>query len=192
MTYGFLGTDGKVQLRELDVTVASPAPRVVTDDAYSKIDPYPWIFSGQDVLLAGIDGRATAHAYVRSAGAQYFAFAEAITPPASALLSPALAQSHEPLAWGGQAYSAYQVNDAGDSFWNTAFANPGEIWLTTVLQSPQQQWRLSESTDAAKAEPETYVGTDRVWVFYSSAPRGANLTTTRWALRRADTPLHLP
>lgn len=192
MTYGYFDADHKVQLREFDVSTASPAPRAVTDDPYSKIDPYPWIFASQELVLAGIDGTATSHAYVRASGAQYFSFAEAVTPPASQLLSPALAQSHEPIAWVGQAYSAYQVNDAGDSFWNTAFANPGEIWLTTVLQAPQRQWRLSENTDTAKAEPETYVGTSRVWVFYSSAPKGADLTATRWALRRADTPLRTP
>jgi hypothetical protein len=64
-----------------------------------------------------------------------------------------------------------------------------EIWLTTVLQTPQQQWLLSETSDRAKAEPEPYIGTSKVWVFYSSLPKGADYLQAVWSLRRAATPI---
>lgn len=192
MTYGYFDASYQVQLRELDVSVASPAVRAITSDAVNKIDPFSWLFGSQEVILAGIDGTATSHVYTRASGEQYYTVAEVIVPSSTLLASPALAQSHEPVEWGGQAYSAFQINDAGSSFWNTAFASPGEIHLTTVLQSSQRQWRLSGNSELARAEPEPYVGTNRVWVFYSAAPVGADLTTTRWALRRADTPMHTP
>jgi hypothetical protein len=140
MTYGYFDANLKVQLRDLDVAAASPAVRAVTNDAVNKIDPSPWVFGSLEVVLAGIDGTATSHVYTRASGDQYFNLAEEITPTVSTLTSPALAQSHEPVVWGGQGYSAFQVNDAGSSFWNTAFASPGEILLSTVLQGVSRQW----------------------------------------------------
>ncbi len=189
LTYGFFDTDRRVQVREYDVTAASPAAVAVTDDAPSKIDAYPFVFAGSDVLLPGIDGSATTHVYQRAPGASTFSLIETLTPPDSLLTHPALAQSNESILYADAAYTAYQVNERGSGFYDTAFAQTGEIWLSTVLQAPQRQWRLSEASDAAKAEPEPLMGASRVWVFYSATAKGSDFMTALWSLRRADTPI---
>jgi hypothetical protein len=178
-----------VQVRAFDATAATPASVDVTSDAVSKIDPFPFSFQGDDLLLAGIDGTATSHVYRRGSGTSQFSAVESIYPTGSSLTDPALAQSHERIVFDDALYTAYQVNDKGSGFFGTAFANTGEIWLSTVLQSSQRQWRLSEATDAAKAEPEPYVGASKVWVFYSALPKGAEPDSAVWSLRRAETPI---
>lgn len=87
------------------------------------------------------------------------------------------------------------MNEQGPGFYGT-ITNTGEIWLSTVLQSPptETQWRVSDAADPtiaalAKSEPEPYIGNSRVWVFYSAVPNGSNFLTTTWELRRADTPI---
>lgn len=189
VTYGALDKNGYIQVREFDLTQPNPVPRTVTEDPHNKIDPFPWVFNGQDILLPGLDARAITGVYVRPPGALIFTLVETIAPSSSTLTNPSLAQSNEPIVWEGKAYTAYQVNEASTSFYQTTFAQPGEIWLSTVLQFPPQQWRLSEYSDRAKAEPEPYVGRSRVWVFYSSLPKGANPLTAIWSLHRTDTPL---
>ncbi len=189
LSYGFFDANRRVQLCEFDVTAANPAPIAVTDDAYSKIDPYPFVFAGSDLLLPGIDGTATTHVYQRAPGATAFALVEIISPPASLLTDPALAQSNESILYGDSAYTAYQVNERGSGFYDTAFAQTGEIWLSTLLQSPQRQWRLSEASDTAKAEREPVVGNQKACVFYSATAKGSDFLTALWQLRRADTPL---
>jgi hypothetical protein len=188
-TYGFFDANRRVQVREIDVTAAAPAPVAVTSDAYSKIDAYPLVFAGTDLLLPGIDGTATTHVYQRGGGAGAFTQVETILPSASLLANPALAQSNEGIVYDNAAYTTYQVNERGSGFYDTAFAQTGEIWLSTVLHTPQQQWRLSEASTTAKAEPEPYTGNQRMWVFYSATPQGSNFMTTLWSLRRADTPI---
>lgn len=189
VTYGALDKNGYVQVREFDLTQPNPVPRDVTNDARNKIDPFPWVFNGQDILLPGLDAKAITGVYVRSPGTSIFTLVETIAPPSSALVNPSLAQSNEPIVWESQAYTVYQVNEASTNFYQTAFAQRGEIWLSTVLQTPQRHWRLSENSDTAKAEPEPYIGKSRVWVFYSSLPKGANPLTVTWRLHRASTPL---
>jgi len=189
LTYGCADAAAYVQVCEYDAVQANPAPAQVTSDPHDHVDPFPWFLGSDDILVPGLDGTAESCVYKRPAGALQFTCAESITPPNSALTDPALAQSHERAIWAGRGYTAYQVNDAGSTFFQTAFAQPGEIWLSTVLQSPQQQWRVSGDGVLGRAEPETYVGNSRVWVFYSSLPEGAGLLTGTWSLRRADTPL---
>lgn len=82
----------------------------------------------------------------------------------------------------------YQINEAGTSFWDVTFAIAGEIWLSTLFESPQQQWLLSDSV-TAKAEPEPFVGASQVWVFYNVI-EGDNPLTAKWHLYRAETPIH--
>jgi hypothetical protein len=200
MTFGSRDAQGVIQVKEADLSGTIPQLRVVTGDPYGKVDPFPWTFQGTDLLLAGINGEALLHIYARPPGATMFTLAESVRPTDSQLDHPGLAQSAEGIVWDGQAYFAYQVNNrpAGASFWSIAFGEPGEIWLSTALQMPQRQWRVSEPSDAVKAEPEPYVGTSRVWVFYSATPRPAGraspmaLVTATWRLRRAETPLERP
>lgn len=85
------------------------------------------------------------------------------------------------------AYVAYQVNELGQNFWDVTFDKPGEIWLSTLLQSPPRQWLLTDS-QAAKAEPEPFVGETQAWVFYN-VPEVSTPPQAVWHLYRAETPL---
>ena len=190
LTYGFRDTNGVIQIRAFDASRPNLAPQDVTNDPGNKIDPYSWFYNGREILIPGINAEALTHVYVRNEGETWFTLAESIVPPASALAQPALAQSNEPIVWNGQAYTVYQVNEKGSDFWDVAFGNPGEIWLSTTFQTPQQQWLLTDS-QTAKAEPEPYMGTSRVWVFYNII-EGKNVLTALWSLRRAETPLRKP
>lgn len=187
LTYGFRDANGVVQVRMLDLTQPDPTLQAVTDDPGDKVDPYSWFYNGVEILLPGIDGEARTHVYVRQPGEAGFRLAEVIIPSASALRRPALAQSNEPIVFAGRAYTVYQVNEAGAGFWDVTFAKPGEIWLSTLFESPQRQWLLTDSV-TAKAEPEPFVGRERVWVFYSVI-EGENPLSARWHLYRAETPI---
>ena len=187
LTYGFAAEDGTVQVRMLDLSLPNPLPQAVTNDPGDKIDPYGWFWNGQEFLIPGINAEARLHVYIRASGESHFNLAETIVPPASGLSQPALAQSAEPILFGGQAYVAYQINQAGRNFWDVTFGKPGEIWLATLLQSPAQQWLLTDSL-TAKAEPEPFVGATQVWVFYNVA-EGRSVLDAVWHLYRAETPL---
>lgn len=195
LSYGGYDAQNYVQVKEFDVDSPNTPPYFVTDDPSNKIDPWSMVFGNSELLLPGIDGTDTTNVYQRDAGTTLFTRVEQITPPASLLVHPALAQSNQSILFDNRLYTTYQVNDQGVGFYGT-ITNTGEIWLSTVLQSPptETQWRLSDTSDAtvaslAKSEPEPYVGTSKVWVFYSAVPKGSNFLTSIWALRRADTPL---
>jgi hypothetical protein len=192
LTYGFFDDDGFVQIREFDLDKPSPQPIAITNDAFSKVDPFPFTFNGQDTVLAGINATATSHVYQRPAGTTLLRLLQIIDPTASKLQTPALAQSHERILFDGALYTAYQINEEGSDFFDTAFSQTGEIWLSTVLQAEPRQWRVSAVDDLAKAEPEPYVGTSKVWVFYSALPKGADFLSAKWSLHRAETPLVRP
>jgi hypothetical protein len=185
ITYGVFDSNTQVQISEFNVELPGSVPQVITNDPYSKIDPYPFTFANQDAIIAGIDGTAWSHVYTRDSGT-IFTLQETIYPPDSKLQNPALAQSHERILFNGALYSAYQVNELGAGFFDTAFAQTGEIWLTTNMQPQQQQWLISANNDSAKAEPEPFVGNNKVWIYYSSLPKGANITTSIWVLRRVE------
>lgn len=187
ITYGFRDESGVLQVRMFDLSSPNPVPQAVTNDPVNKIDPYGWYLNGQELLIPGIDAQARIHVYTRTAGQVWFTPIETIVPPQSRLPQPALAQSAEPILFAGQPYIAYQINDAGKSFWEVTFDKSGEIWLSTILQSPQQQWLLSDST-MAKAEPEPFFSPTGAWVFYN-ATEGDNLLNAIMHLYRAKTPL---
>jgi len=192
LTFGAFDEQGRVQIKQFDATSPTRGTVMVTSDAHSHIDPFPFVFGDQHVIVAGIDGTATSQVYARASHAIPFAPVETIAPPHSTLPKPVLAQSHERILFDGKAYTAYQVNDGSAgraNFFETTFARTGEIWLTTVLQSPQQQWLISSRSDTAKSEPEPFIGKTRVWVFYSETSPDSSPGNALWSLRRADTPL---
>lgn len=192
LTFGALDDQGRVQIKQFDATQPARGAVLVTTDARSHIDPFPFVFGDQHIVIAGIDATATSYVYARASNATLLTQVEALTLPQSNLTKPVLAQSHERILFDGKAYTAYQVNDSDAgraNFFETAFARTGEIWLSTVLQSPQQQWLISGKSDTAKSEPEPFVGAARVWVFYSETPQNSSPANTLWSLRRADTPL---
>jgi len=162
----------------------------VTNDPASKADAFPWTFGNQDILMSGTSGGAgSIQIYTRPVGTQFFTPVETITPSIATLTPPVFAQSAERTSFGGRAYVSFQVNPSGSGFFDLTFSQTGEIWLTTILQTPQQQWRLSDDSDRAKFENEPYEGRSKVWVFYSSFAKGSNPRRTVIQLRRCDTPL---
>lgn len=194
LTYGAKDADGKVQVMAYNADRPQGGSVQLTDDPHSKIDPYSWTFQGKEILMPGIDGQAEGQIFVRAPGASRFHVEETITPPGSQLENPGLAQSFEPIVVDGKAYAVYQVNNRPrlGSFWSVTFGQPGELWLTTLLQAPRQQWRLTPDAATPVAEPEPYEGNHKVWVFYNVTPQGggmAGLIRGVWRLYRADTPL---
>lgn len=195
LSFGSFDARGYVQVKEFDVDSPGTPPYFVTGDPSNKIDPWSMVFGDSELILPGINATATTTVYQRSSGETLFTSVEQITPPDSLLVNPALAQSNQSIVFDDLLYTTYQVNERGLGFYDT-ITNTGEIWLSTVLQSPptESQWRLSNTSDVtvaslAKSEPEPYIGTSKTWVFYSAVPNGSNFTTSVWALRRADTPI---
>ncbi len=196
--------NGVVQVVEIDFTQgAPPTLRTVTDDAQMKGDAFGWEFGNQDILMSGAaGGTGSIRIYTRPVGQQFFKPVEIITPSPSTLTPPLFGQSAEHLSFGGRAYVSFQVNPGpsvssrakpgASGFFDMAFSQTGEIWLSTVLQTPQQKWRLSDDSDRAKFEPENYVGRSKAWVFYNSIPKGSDMRSTVVQLRRCETPLRAP
>lgn len=181
-----------VQLVEFDLTETSPTQRLVSNDPRTKTDAFGFTFADRQILLSGGDSVAGAtQVYTRLPGQQYFQPAEQIVPQVDTLEPPLFAQSNEHIEFDGRVYTAFQVNSRADEFFGTTFQQTGEIWLASVQQDPQRQWRVSDDSDRAKFEPEPFIGRGRVWVFYSSTPRGSELRSTTITLRRAETPLVL-
>jgi hypothetical protein len=206
LSYGAFGAYGRVQVKECDVDrgcdadSAADPPYFITDDDHDKVDPWTMVFGASDLMLPGLDGTDTSGVYLRDSGGT-MQLVETITPSASELTNPALAQSNQSIAFDGLLYTAYQVDNQGAGFFGT-ITNTGEIWLSTVLQSPdpgsvpETQWLISapQAVDPsvaalAKSEPEPFIGNGRVWVFYSAVPAGSDFLRAVWQLRRADTPL---
>jgi len=184
---------GRLQVALFDASVPGRGVQLATDDAAAEIDPYGLRFHGDEYLLAGLDGSATSGVFERPDGSGAFTLSRTLVPPESRLESPALAQSHEPIVWSGELFSAYQVNDRSSDFFATAFRSPGEIWLATVVGSSEAQWLLSSAEPLVRTEPEPYVGDTQAWVFYTAADPASvgSVTTTARQLRRSRTPLQV-
>lgn len=179
-----------IQVVEFDLAHADPDARLITSDATTKSDAFAFTFGEQLVMLSGNNSlEGATQVYTRQTPAQFFQPVEVITPQVANLEPPLFAQSNEFAILEERAYTAFQVNSREDDFFGTTFQQTGEIWIATVLQAPQQQWLLSEENDWAKFEPEPFVGNDRIWVFYSSCPKGSELRTATINLRRCATPI---
>lgn len=195
LTFGGLDAGGRLQAREFAADAPTVPPVFVTADAAHKPDANTvWNqATGWQYLLAGLDGTSLGTLYRRAAAGQTFVPQASIAPPIVALPNPALQQSHEPFFHAGLAYSTFQVNEDGGSFYATTFDQPGEIWLTTIDHAVTSYWLLS-AFDASRnvAEPEPFVGNGKVWVFYSAttiAP-GTPVLDRQFHLRRCETPMN--
>jgi hypothetical protein len=182
LVYGIRDSSGYIQLEMVDVSRADLSPMQITADPHDKIDAFPFTSGGRRYLMAGIDHTSTSRLYAEDLDHQ-FRPVDTVTPPASALQQPCLAQSHEPFELGGNLYTAYQISDCGSGNFFTA---AGEVWLSTLRTSPQQQWRLSSPGDRVNNEPEPLVATSKAWVFYSSYATGQDPQTACPQLWRVD------
>ena len=194
LTFGYRDNNNKSQAKEFNAFNPTSPPVPVTNDLSNKIDGYPVInpLSGEQYFMSGINASDTAYYYKRTNFGQMFVHHETVVPQTVHLTIPSLNQSHEPFFFNGKLYSAFQINNKGTDYLNTTLFQPGEIWMTTIDQSPQTMWLLSNFDSTLNvSEPEPYVGNNKVWVFYSA--RVIDTTTTyfrKFQLRRCDTPMN--
>jgi len=195
LTFGYADQNNSVQAKELNAYLPQSPPIPVTNDFANKIDGYPVLnpITNEQFFLSGINASDTAHFYKRTNFGEIFSQDAVVVPPSIHLSNPALNQSHEPFLFNGKLYSAFQVNNDGGNFFNTTFNQPGEIWLTTIDSSQQIMWLLSEFDSTLNvSEPEPYVGSNKVWIFYSAAKIDSYkpYLKRQFELRRCDTPLN--
>jgi hypothetical protein len=193
LTFGAPAAAGTVEIATVDLADPSLTVTFVTADGRPKLDPYPFRYAGSHYIVAGIDGTDQSIVYRSTSATSPFVAAETIAvpaPPASQIAAGKACQpqSHEPFAFAGALYTAYQVGDCSDPR-QSFVTRPGEIWLSTIGATPQRQWRLSRDGAEAKNEPEPLVGRTRAWVFYTAYPAGASPLTVRHTLRRVALPL---
>lgn len=195
LTYGYKDINGIVQAKEFNAFKPTDPAIPVTNDSSNKVDGNTVLnpSNGSQYFISGINSTNTAHIYKRSSFGAMFVQNEVVTPTSVNLDAPALNQSHEPIIFNGQLYSAFQINNSGNNFAQTAFNKPGEIWLTTVDNPNQQMWLLSDFDITLNvSEPEAYVGNEKVWVFYSAATLddSPSFINRKYQLRRCETPIN--
>lgn len=195
MIFGFKDVNGNTQAKEFYAYSPTSAPIIVSNDSYIKVDGFPVInpANGNQYLLCGINQTDSAYFYKRTDFSQLFIYNETVKPISVHLENPSLNQSHEPFLFSNQLYSCFQINEAGGSFLQTTFSEPGEIWLTSVDISPQNLWLISEfDSSLAISEPEPYVGNNKAWVYYSATKIDTTIPTHKklFQLRRCDTPMN--
>jgi fibronectin type 3 domain-containing protein len=156
----------------------------VTTDNRDKIDAFPFVSSSNLFsVVSGINGTAQGGLYTYDVAAQLLVYDRDITfdNAQSGLLTPGIAQSFEPFAWGGEDYAVYE---AVDTAWtpvnkNLARAYPGEIWVAK-LGPPYSTCRVSTvdypndpmipvKRARVDAEALLYDGGNRVALYYHSA-----------------------
>ena len=184
LVFGSWDANQHVQMTLVDVAQSPRTMQQITDDPHDKLDAWPFTYQGHRYLLPGLDRTATSQLYAETEAGSFFEPLATITPPNSSFTAPCLAQSNETFEFGGTLYSAYQISDcsSGGNFYTA----PGEVWLSTLFTTPQQQWRLSQGGNLVNNEPEPLVGNSRAWVFYSSYPSGQTPGTVCPQLRRVE------
>lgn len=194
LIYGSYTSSGSIELKKYNVQTGQS--EFVTDDGRVKVDPFPFVYGNTEYLIPGLDYGPVNGVYTRPAGSQgQFTLSEVIVTPAQTeLAQPFLAEADKAIFWHHQVYTAYEVADRGGSartgFFQAVGSRNGEIWLSTVGRTPQQQWRLSASNNnLVKTEPKPFIGNNAVYVFYSATPLGSDIMHATWQLHRAATPL---
>jgi len=115
---------------------------------------------------------------------------EIVVPKTLNLKNPAFNQSHEPIMFNNKLYSTFQVNNNGGNFFETTLNQPGEIWITTIDQTHQKMWLISQYDSSLNiSEPKPYIG-EKVWVYYSADKIEKNKPYLKrmFQLRRCETP----
>ncbi|WP_131454009.1 hypothetical protein [Neotamlana sedimentorum] len=195
ITYGYKDSNGVVQAKQFNALNPTAAAIPITNDLANKVDGNTVLntLNGDQYFISGINATNTAYVYKRTSFEAMFFQDEIITPTTINLKTPALNQSHEPFIFNSQLYSAFQINNDGNNFSQTAFNRPGEIWLTTLDNPNQQMWLLNEFDSTLNvSEPEAYIGKDKVWIFYSAAKLDGTQSyiNRKYQLRRCEAPFN--
>lgn len=168
-----------IEVKELDFAMPKRVPVTVAKPLPVLFDPFPFLYRGERFIMAGVNARASGVVVKPGANGQYRDVIHRFEPSASALKNPHNLASAEPFEWRGKLYSAFQVNEPGAPGTTSA-----EIWLTSVLNGSVLR-RLNKNTPSQRADPEFFVGNNRVWIFYFAHPNSSGW----WELHRADTGL---
>lgn len=195
LTFGYKDGNNKVQAKEFDAYTPLIPPVPVTNDLSIKVDGYPVLnpITNEQYFLSGINATDTAYIFKRTSFGSMFIQNETVVPQTVNLQTPSLNQSHEPFFFSGQLYSTFQINNNGGNFFQTTFNQPGEIWMTTIDSSQQTMWLLSEYDSTLNiSEPEPFIGTNKVWVYYSAVKRDTTkpYLKRQFQLRRCETPMN--
>ena len=183
-TYGYTPADpGGLQpltLEQLDFTSGTPpvASRV-KDISPQILDPNPFIHQGERFVIGGLNAGPVGIIFRRDAVGQFETEVQRIETTGSTLANPSNFASAEPFIYKGQLYTAYQLNEPG-----APGTSNGEIFIAGLLGNTTRRM-VSDSTPSRRADPEVFIGRDRVWILYYARTG----FTSRWTLRRADTGL---
>ncbi len=181
--YGYSDTvSGKVQIMQYDVTRPHRGSVPITDDQYDHMDEFPFPMQGERYLIGGINNEAVGQMYQRPPGSEMYEAIQRFVPYASDLLTPTSAVGFESFEWEGEAYTSFQIRNASNSI--LARTEAGEVWLSSLFD-PSLMRRVSGPELFVRADPEFYLGTSQVWVYYHAKPVGGG----SWQLRRATTGL---
>ncbi len=178
--YGYSDTvTHKLQIKQFDVSQPEQEPIPITADQFDHMDEFPAVIAGERYLIGGINNEAIGKLYERPPGSEVYAPIQTIEPAATLLMTPTSAVGFETFVWEGQAYASYQIRNDSRSI--LARTEPGEVWVTSLFDDSFSQ-RVSSAEPLVRADPEFYLGTSDVWVFYHAKPTSGNGV---WELRRA-------
>lgn len=175
-------------VQQIDFSVPDPQPQAVTSPTVSFFDAFPTVINDEQYLLSGIDFEAIGGLYGQTdTDLQYSDLIQRIDPSDDSLLNtPVFASSVEVFEWQNRYYASFQLSDDG----NTTDA-AGEIWVSSLFDDDRRDdnvlYRVSDSSPALRSDPEFYIGSDNVWVFYVSRPLGDEPAV--YELHRASTDL---
>lgn len=160
---------------------ATNAQDVITADAGDKTDPYGWFAPdfGGDLLVAAIVDNASVAIYRAANGNTAWQRILTWQPPAESRLR--FVSSAEPFVVNGRSYLSLVVKDADD---NRQQFDDSEVWLfglTADGTTGYQERCDSGEVGVSRSDPEVYIGTENVFVYYNiiSGP-----DTTPYEIRR--------
>lgn len=145
------------QLFLIDTTDSSQTP--VTNDAGNKTDPNGWYapdYGGDMIIAAVLDDAAIA--VYRDTGGAYWERITTLAIPAESDMEEV--GSPEPFVAGGKSYLSLTIKDNS--------SNVSEVWLMSVDGTWAE--RCGDGTAVRRADPEVFVGSFYVFVYYYLVP----------------------
>jgi hypothetical protein len=191
LIYGRSDAQGRIDIWQLDASQPALPPEQLTSDWHRKGGPFPVVHDGQRYIIAAVDGTTESYVYAQPQGGGMYQIVETFAPPANETFPAAcVANSNETFIRDGRLFTSYAVADCSDGEQDVFafFTEPGEVWMTELLDASDEQWRLSETNTYVRNEPEPAVGSSDAWVFYTAYPEGFDQNTACFEVHRTSTP----
>lgn len=175
---------GQIALFDTDTNTE----RIITNDPGDKSDPYGWFapeFGGEMLVLAILDNAAVA--VYRDLGGDYWERIATLSPPPQARFD--FVSSAEPAVVNGKSYMSLIIKDAGGT--REAFSD-SEVWLFDLYAGSSIGYAErcdSGEANIARSDPEIYVGSYHVFVYYNVINTNGSLTP--YAMRRCQSEIDL-